>query len=94
MNFEKIALENDIYLYFWILYLKPIMDINNTYKKFIDINKKWCDFSHFREILEANKNSLLIKKIRKNRSSWIGNTCEEILKKILIPKTEKSFHNL
>jgi hypothetical protein len=60
----------------------------------MDENKKWCDFSHFDEILEANKKSFLIKKRRKNKNSKIGNICEKILKKILLPKTKKSFHDL
>lgn len=94
INFEKIALEDDMYLYFRILYMKPIIDINHTYERFVDENKKWCDFSHFEKILEANKNSIFIKKRRKNKNSKIGNICEKILKKILLPKTEKSFHDL
>ena len=39
LDFSKIAIENDIYLFFWMLYLKPIIDKNWTYRKFIDSNK-------------------------------------------------------
>lgn len=39
LDFTKIAIENDIYLYYWIYYLKPIVSRNNTYEKFLDANK-------------------------------------------------------
>jgi hypothetical protein len=56
-NFEKIIEENDIYMYFWILTLKPIFDVNTTYEKFIQANTTWADFDNFQDFLQNNKNS-------------------------------------
>jgi len=39
MDFSKIAIENDIYLFYWIYYLKPILNKDNTYECFIKANK-------------------------------------------------------
>jgi len=55
MNFSSWKIENDIYLYFWIVYLKPILDYNNTYEKFIEINSSWADFSEYNNFFEENK---------------------------------------
>jgi hypothetical protein len=55
LSLENIALENDIYLYFWILSLKPIVVHNNTYTSFIEAQKTWCDFREYAHILEENK---------------------------------------
>lgn len=49
MNLEKIAIEDDIYLYNWIYYLKPILVRNNTYKKFLKANS-WVEISQEQEI--------------------------------------------
>lgn len=48
MNLEKIAIEDDIYLYNWIYYLKPILVRNNTYKKFLTANS-WIEISQEQE---------------------------------------------
>jgi len=55
LDFKKFALDSDPYLYFWILYFKPILDYWNTYDLFIEKNKSWADFSEYSEILESNK---------------------------------------
>lgn len=39
MDFSKIAIENDIYLFYWIYYLKPIINKDNTYERFIKANE-------------------------------------------------------
>jgi len=38
-DFSSFAIENDIYLYFWIYYLKPIINKDLTYENFIKANK-------------------------------------------------------
>ncbi|HBA45044.1 TPA: hypothetical protein DCZ31_03635 [Patescibacteria group bacterium] len=39
MNFSSFAIKNDVYLYFWIYYLKPIINKDLTYENFIKANK-------------------------------------------------------
>ena len=36
-------------------FMKPILDYNGTYDKFIDINSCWADFSSYSGMIEANK---------------------------------------
>lgn len=38
LNLEKIAIENDIYLYYWIKYMKPILIYWNIYDRFLEAN--------------------------------------------------------
>lgn len=94
LNLEKIAIENDIYLYYRIIYLKPIMDYNSTYSKFIEENKKWCDFDDYNSILEGNKNWIYYKKDTLKYNCKILNLLEKLLKYFFISKTKKSFIKL
>lgn len=55
MNLWDFAIENDIYLYFWMIYLKPIINYNNAYENFINLNRSWADFTEFEDIIENNK---------------------------------------
>jgi len=57
LSFEKIIEENDIYMYFWILTLTPVFDVNNTYEKFLQTNTSWANFENFQDFLENHKNS-------------------------------------
>lgn len=44
MDFSSIAIKNDIYLFYWIYYLKPIINKDFTYERFIKANKSlWID---------------------------------------------------
>ncbi len=38
MDFSKIAIKNDIYLHYWIYYMKPIISYNETYEEFLKKN--------------------------------------------------------
>lgn len=38
LDLSKIAIENDIYLYYWIYFLRPIFDKKNTYEHFLEAN--------------------------------------------------------
>ena len=44
LNIEKIAIDTDIYLYYWVYYMKPILSRNNTYNKFLEENT-WVSLS-------------------------------------------------
>lgn len=94
LNFEKIAIENDIYLYFWMIYLKPILNYNNTWETFIEENRKWCNFDDYNQIIEENKKSIVFKKSTSNYNCKILNSLEKILKSIFLPRTKSSFKNL
>lgn len=61
MNFSNFAIEKDIYLYFWIVYLKPILDYDDTFSTFIKI-QTWADFSDYEKIIKENKKYITFSK--------------------------------
>jgi hypothetical protein len=42
LDLERIAIENDIYLYNWIYHLKPIFTQGDTYEQFLEANN-WVE---------------------------------------------------
>ncbi|MDD4529972.1 MAG: hypothetical protein PHO80_00255 [Candidatus Gracilibacteria bacterium] len=97
LDFSKIAIENDIYLYFWIYYLKPVFDKDETYKRFLEINKSSGFFDSFH--LVQNDEALKIFPLQSEGqflkgkynyeldNSKILDLLENFLKKIFLPKT-------
>lgn len=63
LNFEHIAIENDIYLYYRINSIIPIINYDNTFERFIAENWKWMEV----------KNSIF-----KNTSYFVIHTKAEI----------------
>lgn len=43
LSLEKIAIENDVYLAYWIRSLKPVYDIDTTYDRFMETNRTFCE---------------------------------------------------
>jgi len=70
LNFENISIGNDIYLFFWIVYLKPILDSWNTYERFIKKNSKWCNFDKFKNIIEDNKKYIIFEDWEDKVNIW------------------------
>lgn len=94
LNFKKFAIDNDIYLYYWMIYLKPILNYDNTWEHFIEENKIWCDFNEYQSIIEDNKKYIVYKKKTSNYNSFLLNYIEKSLKFFFLPKTKKSFLKL
>lgn len=94
LNFWDFALENDIYLYFWIVYFKPLLDYNNTYDKFIKENEKWADFNEYIDIIEKNKKYIKFSKNISEFNCKILNLINKLLKNIFIKKTLKNYEKL
>ncbi len=93
LDFKKFALENDIYLYFWIVYLKPILDFNNTYETFLN-TQSWADISEYKHIKEENKKFIHFQGKMKGKNSKILDIINFFLEKIFLPKTLKSYEKL
>lgn len=93
LDFKDFALENDVYLYYRLVYLKPILDFDNTYEIFIN-SQTWADFSIYKDNFKENKKFI--------KFSWnsFWNNCkildftDKILKNIFLPKTLKSYEKL
>jgi hypothetical protein len=101
LDFSSFALEKDPYLYFWILYFKPILDFWNTYDLFIEKNSSWADFSEFENIIKNNKKYIKYKKNRINLSTegfsllkYFYTKLNNLLKKIFLPKTLKHYQKI
>lgn len=110
LDFSNFAIENDVYLYFRILYFKPILDFDNTYEKFIESNKNWADFSEYPSIIDENRKAVRISspsipllwgeevwataKAGGVSQSIILNLVEKLLKKIFLPRTLKTYEKL
>jgi len=85
LDFSSFALKKDPYLYFWILYFKPILDFWNTYDLFLEKNSSWACFEEFKDILENNKKYIKYKK-QKNKNKL--NVTNKIVDKLKIEKQE------
>ena len=95
LDFNYWKIEGDIYLYFWILYFKPILDFNNTYSLFLKKNEVWANFSEYTYIIKDNINYIRYKKNIKNKKDFfILKTLNKLLKSIFIWKTIKSYEKL
>ena len=94
MNFWEFALENDIYLYYWILAMKPIVNNNRCYQNFVEENKTWADYMQMRNTFSKHQRDIPYTwkvKGEKNKLLDINNA---LLRKIFLPKTLKSFQKL
>jgi len=93
MNFKDFALENDIYLYFWIVYLKPILDFDNTFQTFIN-SQSWADFKDYKNLIEENKSFIKFSGKSFADKCKILDLIDKILEKIFLPKTLKHYKKL
>lgn len=96
MDFWKWKIENDIYLYFWIVYMKPILDYDNTYENFLKINKEWLEIDEYKDIINRNKKFIQYKKNTKKIVvlDKIITILDKITKKLLLPKTLNHFEKI
>ena len=94
LDFSKFALKKDPYLYFWILYFKPILDFWNTYDLFIEKNKSWADFWEFSDIIKYNKKYIKYNKIPLLTKGGLGVVLNNFFKKIFLPKTLKHYNKI
>ena len=92
INLSKIAIENDIYLYYWIYYMKPIVIKNDAHEKFLKANN-WVKIDEDQKI--ENQKYIL------NNWSNLWKTRLEIYEKLnwiirffLLAKTVKSKEKL
>lgn len=60
MNLEKIALEDDIYLFFWMYYMKPILADETIWEEFRNHNKKYQFSKEAESYLKFKKGKLKV----------------------------------
>lgn len=93
IDFSDFALKNDIYLYFWIIYLKPILNFDNTYLNFIK-SQSWADFEWYENIINENKKFVKYAGNSFWNNSLILDLIDKFLKKIFFPFTLKHYQKL
>ena len=94
MYFSSFKIDDDVYLYFWIVYFKPIADYSKTYEKFLEKNNSWANFDDYKEIIEENK-----KFIKYKRKAWFNNffltwLFDKLFKKIFLKRTLNHFEKI
>lgn len=90
LEFDKIAISDDIYLYFWVYCLRPVLDFDKTYKKFLEKNS-WVAVD---EIAKYD-NKKYIKFSGKSRKIWFFHRMiNDIIKFFLKKKTMKNFEKM
>ncbi len=95
LDFWSFALEKDPYLYFWILYFKPLLDYNNTYNLFLEKNSSWSNFSKFDNILQENKSWIqYINPSSSQNRKLGGRIIDSLFKKLFLSKTLKHYKKL
>lgn len=96
LNFNDWKIQNDIYLYFWIVYFKPILDYNNTYLLFLKENSSWASFDNYKDIIDNNKQYINFQNENKKdySNSKILLFLDNIIKNIFIKKTMKHYKKI
>jgi len=94
LDFSNFALENDIYLYFWTIYLKPILNYDNSYEKFINTNSSWANFDEYKQIITDNKKYIKYSWKTFWDNSKILNLINKAIKKMFIWKTLKHYKKI
>ena len=94
LDFSSFALKDDIYLYFWLVHFKPLLDYNNTYKLFLEKNKSWADLKNSILLIQQNKKYIKYKKNTWTIEPKFLTIVNNLLKGMLITKTMKSYEKL
>ncbi len=95
IDLSQIAIENDIYLYYWIYYMRPIYVQNKTYKQFLAANS-WVDVDKERKI--KNQRYLISHDFKFSSSFWeFWEFCRpfnSLIRYFLLPRTQKTYEKL
>jgi len=107
MDLSHIAIQDDIYLYYWIYYMHPIYEQNNTYKKFLDANswvvvdmpqiqenKKWkLTLPDSEPSIKAQERQKWWKENKSTKEN-IYNRLNTFIRYILLPRTQRTHERL
>jgi len=89
LDFASFALKDDIYLYFRIVMLKPIINVEDTHAQFL-ASQSWADFSLYPDIQKLSTSfqlSLPSKKHTSPLTRKFFDTLDSICKFFFLPKT-------
>jgi hypothetical protein len=92
MNLTDIAIENDIYLAGWIRTLKPVIDIDTTYERFLKTNSWILPLTE--DERRGNMRYLTVQTQRVSKNSIFLDCMEWVFKLILLPKTLRNYKKI
>ena len=85
LGLSKIAIENDIYLYYWIYYMKPIFIKNDTYYRFLESNT-WVKIDENQK-MENEKYKINVSDKNWNKRIEFYKKINQFIRYFLLPKT-------
>ena len=92
LDLKNIAIPDDIYLMGWIHTLKPIINHNHTYERFLEANNDWVKLTGAEKI--ANMQYIQTHKDVRWWTSIILDILEQYLQYFLFPRTLKRYKQL
>ena len=93
MGFEKIAIENDVYLKAWVNHLKPIVDIGGCYEDFLGANAGWMEVASVNN-KENARFRCIEKPLSVERLGWWWNFLDALLRTMFEPLTLREYERL
>lgn len=90
MNLENVAIDDDIYLYYWIYYMKPVFIRGGIYEEFLKANS-WIAIDD----PQKSRNTTYIKIQKPTQQPWkIIEYIDRALRYIFLPKTLSKYERL
>lgn len=94
MDFGEFALEDDVYLAYWISTMKPVWDAYGTYPLFITANNHWHETTED----ETRANTALLPDAPpcpyRERLGWLWTALDRLCRAVLRPRTLASYRKL
>lgn len=94
MDLQKIGIENDIYLYYWIYYMKPIFARWDVYERFLSENN-YVEVDDSQK--EKNREFFAIQRVSKNDVHLLSRFylfLSDCIRFFLLPKALRNFEKL
>lgn len=92
MDLSRVAIEKDIYLYYWIYYMRPIIDQDRNYEKFLSANS-WVDIDEEQKIL--NSQYFIYSDAHFASSFWeFCRSLNSLIRHFLLPHTLRTYEKM
>jgi len=93
MDFSSFALKNDIYLYFRCVYLRPLVNYENTFEHFLE-SQTWADFAEYAGEIRTNQSEYVVYEWRGKKENILSRLLNRLFKWLFLPRTMRSFEKL
>jgi len=93
MDFSHFALKNDIYLYFRCVYLRPIIDYENTYQEFLP-SQSWADFGEYWQEISIHQKEYVVYEWNGKKENFFSRLLNRFFRWLFLSRTLRSFEKL